>query len=235
MAASLRGTPLPPAPAAVTRVKAPDADAGLLAAAPHAYLARLAALHDEAAETAHLANLLGRAPWAAAALGTATLASAALAAAQSVSTTGLFIWLLLMGASVMAIARVYGRAIAAPFERMILKGFAHDLSAILLYAGFAWGAGLFLALPADTAIVPCVAFTAGLAIVLAIVVRTRDVALCFLVPATAMGAFAALMRPAAGNGATMLAILAGGLVAAGAAALLERWSAPGLPRAPQPL
>ncbi len=43
------------------------------------------------------------------------------------------------------------------------------------------------------------------------------------------------MRPSEGNALTMLAILGGGLVAAGAVVLLERWSASGLSRAPQPL
>jgi hypothetical protein len=228
MAVSLRQTSVTPSP--VERTPGPAEPKPVLA---HAYLARLSALYDEAAQTAHLANLLGRAPWAAGVLGVGALATA-LATAQTVSTAGLVTWLLLIAAGVVAMSRAYGRAIEAPFERAILKGFAQDVSATLLYAGFAWGAGLFLALPADIGILPCVAFTAGMSIVLACLLRARDVAFCFLVPATAMGAFAAPMRPLEGNAATMLAILAGGLAAAGIAALAERLSAALPSRVPQP-
>lgn len=196
-----------------------------LAIPAHAYLARLAALHDEAAEIAHLANLLGRTPWVAAALGGATIASA-LAAWSSASTMGLVTWLLLMAAGVVAILRAHQWAIQAPFERAALRGFARDLSAALLYTGFAWGAGLFLVLPATIGLAACLVFAAGLSVVLAGVLRARDVTFCFLVPATAMGAFAALMRPLEGNVATMLAILVVGLAVAAATAVLERMSSP---------
>jgi hypothetical protein len=223
MAASLRHPSTQP-------VSEPSPDARPTLTAPaHAYLARLAALHDEAAETAYLANLLGRAPWAAAALGVVAL-GCAVASAQSVSMAGIVTWLALVVAGIVAIARSYGQAIAAPFERTLLKSFARDLSAILLYVGFAWGAGLFLALPAGMGMLPSIAFTAGVSVVVSAVLRARDVALCFLVPATAMGAFAALMRPE-GNATTMLVILAGGAVAAGLVVLIERLSGAAVPHA----
>lgn len=217
MTAVPRHSPEPPTPSAT-----PDAAPKPVLSRPvHAYLARLAALHDEAAETAHLANLLGRAPWAAAVLGTATLASVALSTA---SAWGAVIWLALIAGGIIAIARIYNRAIKAPFERSMLQGFARDVSASLLYLGFAWGAGLFLVLPANIGIAAAVAFTTGISIILVGVLRARDVAFCFLVPASAMGAFCALMRPLDGAFALMFAILAGGAVAAGLTYLLERIS-----------
>ncbi|HUO94076.1 MAG TPA: hypothetical protein VMU22_14215 [Rhizomicrobium sp.] len=185
----------------------------------HAYLSRLAALHDEAAETAHLANLLGRAPWTAGLLGLGGLGTA-LVCARSVSSFALAAWLMLVTFAVAAIGRSYGKAIEEPFDRAALKTFARDLSAILLYAGAAWGAGLFLALPADLSLGGAIAFTATIGALIVGILRARDMAFSFLVPATAVGAFSSLMRDASLTDA--LGILAGGLLVAAAATLLER-------------
>jgi len=220
MAASLRVSPTPQENVPLTTEPAVAAPISQIPV--HAYLARLAALHDEAAQTAHLANLLGRAPWAAAALGGSALATA-LVSASSTSVAPLAVWLALVAAALLTILRTYGRAIAAPFEKAALKAFAKDLSAILLYAGFAWGAGLFLVLPASVGPAGAIAFTAGIAALLAAILRARDIALCFLVPATAMGAFGALMG--SGGGVAAAGILAGGLVVAAAANVLDHLSA----------
>jgi len=215
MSARLRMTPAPEAPE-----PRPTADATPDTSSPaHAYLARLASLHDEAAETAHLANLLGRAPWMAGLLGLGALATA-LFCARSVSAPSLAVWLLLMTGAVGAIARRYGKAIEAPFDRTSLKIFARNLSAILLYAGAAWGAGLFLALPESLGLAGSIAFTATLTALMAGVLRARDMAFSFLVPATAVGAFSSLMHDASLTDA--LGILAGGLLVAAATMLLER-------------
>ena len=53
------------------------------------------------------------------------------------------------------------RTSRAPFQRPSLKSFARDVSAILLYAGFAWGAGAFLVLASDAGIFPTVLFAAA--------------------------------------------------------------------------
>ena len=96
MSARLRMTPVPELPEQqAVELPAPDAQA----VPAHAYLARLAALHDEAAETAHLANLLGRAPWAAGLLGLSALATAFFFA-RSVSPVPLAVWLVLVTAAV---------------------------------------------------------------------------------------------------------------------------------------
>ena len=231
MAVSLRMTPISQTPVSQTpdsqiRAQAPEPQKPTLPAAlqapAHAYLARLAALHDEAAETAYLANLLGRAPWAAGLLGTAALVTA-LNSAQPASPVAVGIWVALVAIAVAAIGRTYGKAIEAPFDRETLKGFARSLSAILLFAGAAWGAGIFLAL-ASAGPVAALAFTATISALLAVILKARDVAFCFVVPATAMGAFCALMRD--DDFVAMLAVLAGGLLVAGAAILFERATIP---------
>jgi hypothetical protein len=216
MSARLRMTPAPEMPEPQT-VELPAPDATAIPA--HAYLARLAALHDEAAETAHLANLLGRAPWVAGLLGVSALATAVFCA-QAVSAASLAVWLVLMTAAVAAIGRIYSKAIEAPFDRATLTTFVRSLSAILLYAGAAWGAGLFLALPSTLGLPGSIAFTATVTALMAGVLRARDMAFSFLVPATAMAAFCALMRDA--NLTATFGILAGGLLVGSAASLLDR-------------
>jgi uncharacterized protein (DUF983 family) len=220
MAASLQTSPVPQAPE--PKQTAPLV-AEALAIPAHAYLARLAALHDEAAETAYLANLLGRAPWAAGALAIA-MAAATAYSAQSASWTALGVWLVLAGIGAVAIMRAYGEAIDAPFDRPSLKLFARNFAAILVYAGTAWASGLFLVIPSDVGVIGSVVFVSLLPAVLATIVRTRDLAFCFLAPATAMGAFCALMRGA--DGPAILGILAAGLVIAGATFFSERLRIP---------
>ena len=217
MAARLRMTPAPEAPE--LQPVAPPATPDMPATPAHAYLGRLAALHDEAAETAHLANLLSRAPWTAGLLGLGALATAFFCAG-SVSSVALGMWLMLVTVAVAAVGRIYGKAIEAPFDRSTLKSFARSLSAILLYAGAAWGAGLFLALPDSVGLAGSIAFTATISALVAGILRARDMAFSFLVPATAVGAFCTLMRDA--NLTDALGILAGGLLVAAAATLLER-------------
>lgn len=184
----------------------------------HAYLARLAALHDEAAETAHLANLLGRAPWAVGALGTAALATAVLSPpAESVSS---LVWLALVAIALIAIGHAYGRAMEAPFDRPALKNFARSLASALLFAGTTWGAGLSLTLPAHPTLAGALAFVAGISLVLTSLLRARSLALYFLAPATMMGMLCTLM-----NGASAIVtfgILASGISVAAGAGLFER-------------
>ncbi len=217
MAARLRMTPAPEAPELQPAIPSPTTESAATPA--HAYLARLSALHDEAAETAHLANLLSRAPWVAGLLGLAALGTGLLSAG-AVSSVSLGTWLLLVTVAVAAIARSYGKAIEAPFDRAALKAFARSLSAILLYAGAAWGAGLFLALPDSVGLAGTMAFAATISAFVAGILRARDMAFSFLVPATAIGAFCTLMRDA--NLTDALGILAAGLLVAAAATLLER-------------
>jgi hypothetical protein len=186
-----------------------------------AYLARLEVLHDEAAETAHLSNLLSRTPMAAGAIGLAGLLTIALSL-RSMPSPPLALWAAWMVIAVGITARIYGRAIASPFDRDNLKGFARDLSAILMFTGTIWGSGVTSALPPDASIAVSIFYVAGTSAAVAAALRARDVSFCFLVPAMVVGALCALIRSL--DGILAADILGGGVVAAAAAVLIERYT-----------
>jgi hypothetical protein len=188
---------------------------------PRIRLAQLARLHDEAQETALLANLLGRAPHVAEALAVGMLV-VAVASVAFMPAAGIAVWLALVGVAVVAIWRTYLRAIEAPFERATLKNFAGDFSAILFYAGFAWGAGAFLALPAQP--MALLLFAAGPCAVVAALLRTRSQTLFFLVPVGLLGTAAALVRPFAHDLAAVGVVVLTCALIAGISAWMERLS-----------
>jgi len=210
--------PATPDSAPQNKIEDKTATAGLGA---QAYLSRLAVLHDEAAETAHLANLLGRTPWAAAAVGVAGLLTIVLSL-RSMPSPPLALWLAWMVVAVGVTARIYGRAIASPFDRDNLKGFARDLSAILMFTGTVWGAGVTLALPPDASMAASIFYVAGTSAAVAAALRVRDVSFCFLVPAMVVGALCVLIRDL--DGPLASDILGGGVVVAAGAVLIERYS-----------
>jgi len=187
--------------------------------APRAYIARLAELHDEAAETALLANLLGRVPYLAAILLAVTIATAMLVHAPAAP---LLTWVTLIGAGLVALMRVYVIMIAAPFERAPLRFFARDLQAIMLYVGFAWGAGSFLALPADVTLVHVLAFGVGPTAFVALITRASDAVACFAIPAVLLSAAAAASRPFESGAFASAAILATGFAIMAVTYLRER-------------
>jgi hypothetical protein len=184
-----------------------------------AYLTRLSQLHDEAAKTALLANLLGRTPYAAAALAASAVVTAVLSGAPAAE---LGTWLVLVAAGVGAAVRAYTKAIRAPFELATLQGFARDLSATLVYSGFAFGAGAILVLPVNVSLLTLVAFGAGTSAALGAFLRVGDMTLCFLVPAIALSAFAAVLRPFQGGVTDMAAMLIVGVAVAVGVQLTER-------------
>jgi hypothetical protein len=186
-----------------------------------AYLTRLSQLHDEAAKTALLANLLGRAPYAAGAIAVAALVTAALVASTA-PLDELCTWLVLVAAGIGAASRAYAKAIRAPFELVTLQGFARDLSATLVYTGFAFGAGSLLVLPQNVSLLALLAFGAGTSALIGIVLRVRDMAWCFLVPAVTLSASAAILRPFQGGVADMAAMLVVGAAVAVAVQVAER-------------
>jgi hypothetical protein len=212
MAATLRATPLP-----VSRRREPEAAPSLA----RAYLTRLSQLHDEAAETALLANLLGRAPYATATLALAVAVTAGIVASKA-PIAELATWLVLVAAGIGAAVRAYTKAIRSPFELATLQGFARDLSATLVFAGFAFGAGAILVLPANVGLLTLLAFGVGTPAALGAFLRVRDMALCFLVPAVALSAFAAILRPFQGGVTDMAAMLVAGVAVAVAVQLAER-------------
>ena len=187
-------------------------------------IARLAALHREAEQTARLANLLGRAPYAAAVLAVASAFAAGLAlpAAQGAAIAT---WLVLVFIAVGAIARAYRQTILAPFDAAPLTAFAQDLSAILTYAGFAWGAGAFLILPATADPLAALVFAVVPPALAAGLVRHWTTTVPFLAAAAGLSAFAMVLRPlpdgALGAAVTLIAATA----VAGAAFGVEKWQA----------
>ena len=173
-------------------------------------IVKLALLHAEAEETARLANLLGRSWYAAAAL--PVLAALMLDFAEP-SLTRAIVWGVFVVAGSTAILRCYYRTIDQSFERVALRAFAKDLSPILLYAGFAWGAGAFLVLPAGTAIAAAILFVAAPAITIGALLRVREAAYLFLAPTTLLASFASVLMPFADG------VLAAGLILIASAAI----------------
>ncbi|HVZ91089.1 MAG TPA: hypothetical protein VG843_05515 [Rhizomicrobium sp.] len=185
-------------------------------------LRRLAALHDEASETARLANLLGRSSQLALAL--VLMSGIALLSSDAWNGRNLS-WTVFMIAAAGTVALAYRRAMVEPFDREALKSFSRDLEVILVLAGFCWGAGAFLCLPAAAGAAAAALFGAGAIAVVALVLRELRPVLRFLAPAAAMASFACILRPlAAGSGGAVL-ILSGAAAVAAALALGTRWSA----------
>lgn len=183
-------------------------------------IARLKLLHAEAEETARLANLLGRSAYAGVAL--PFLAILTMGLAVDPTPAPQMVWVLFVGAVALAMLIAYRSAMRCPFERNALKTYAKDLSAILLFAGFAWGAGAFLALPAATTIPAALVFAILPSAIVASLLRDREALYLFLAPVTALTAAACLLKPLAGGVWGALAILACTIGLAGAAHLYDR-------------
>jgi len=183
-------------------------------------IARLAALHAEAEETARLANLLGRSLYAAVTLPVLALLIVGFSDGTSVSRT--FVWCAFVVAASLAMLRSYARTIGQPFERVALKSFAEDMSPILLFAGFAWGAGGFLVLPAGTGMLAALLFVAVPAIIVAALLREREAVFLFVAPITVLVSFASVLMPFAGGALDAGLILIASAGIAGATVLAER-------------
>ena len=90
-----------------------------------------------------------------------------------------------------------------------------DMRAVLLYAGFAWGAGALLVLPPMSGPVAVLSFTALPSLVVALLLKDRDGILAFLLPLTVIGVTAAILnhRPFAGLDTALLLMLQSGIAA----------------------
>jgi hypothetical protein len=183
-------------------------------------LARLKALHAEAEETARLANLLGRSGAVGAAL--PVLGIVTIALSVDANPASQIVWLLLVGAVALATLIAYRHAMKRPFEHDALKVYAKDLSAILLFAGFAWGAGAFLALPGGLSTGAVICFALLPAASIAYLLRDRQALFLFLAPATGLTAAACLLKPFAGGWIAAATLVAAAAVLVGAARLYER-------------
>ncbi|MBS0472626.1 MAG: hypothetical protein JSR60_16250 [Proteobacteria bacterium] len=184
---------------------------------PRGAVARLAQMHAEAIETARLANLLGRALHAAIAL--PLLAAATVLFAGGTGAPKTIAWsILILGAS-LAVTRAYAFAIRQPFERPVLQSFAQDLAACLLYAGFAWGAGAFLALANGATAGTALLFVTVPSLTLAVLLRERLAVLLFLAPVAGLTAFACVL---AGGGVVAALVLFASAIIATAVILIAR-------------
>jgi hypothetical protein len=154
------------------------------------HLSRLRALHEEAEETARLANLLGRTVYAGATLAIASVTTILFATTDLPRALG---WEVLMLLAIGALLHAYRHTMAAPFERAALRSFADDLKAILLYAGFAWGAGAFLVLGVAASPLAAIFYSAGMAATLALLLRSATPVLYFTLPVAGLGAASALI------------------------------------------
>jgi hypothetical protein len=197
-----------------------NADARKPFAAPIEKIARLAVLHDEAAETARRARLLGRATYAALALG---LSASVVAAHWDGELAPLLIWLILLGAGLVAVFRAYDSSLALPFELVQLRARSSDLLAVMLYFGFAWGAGSFL-VAANTGVGERLVFSAGASIVVTGVLRSFAFSACFLLPTMVLATIAALAQPVEGRYLDALAILSAGVLVGLAGYALDRFA-----------
>ena len=159
---------------------------------PQDSLVRLASLHVEASETARLANLLGRSLHVSIALPVLAAATVVLAANALENSLA---WAALVGIATVAILRIYMRTLHQPFERAVLKAFAGDLDACLLYAGTAWGAGALLVLPPFASGATALAFAIVPSLAVAAILRETRPTTFFLAPVAALSSLACVMRP----------------------------------------
>ncbi len=194
-------------------IATPDALANDVRNAPADAVAKLAVLHAEAEETARLAALLGRALHAAIALPLAATLVIALSSGSTIAPR--VAWAVLVAMASLAIARAYASAVGRPFERAALRAFAHDLMAVLVYSGCAWGAGAFLVLPGSAPVGSALVFAAAPALGIGLLLREPRAVLFFLAPVATLTSFACVLRQF--SEATMnaaLVLIASAIVAA---------------------
>jgi hypothetical protein len=170
-----------PAPAA-ERITVPVPQASV----PHGALARLPQLQAESQRALARARLLARAVPAAGLL-LAMGAPAALMGGAPLATA--FVWSAMVLAGIAAIVHNHLRG------QVSLAGSTADLTALLLYMGFAWGTGAFLALAPGLAFWPLVltVFAALPSLAMALLLRDARAA-AFIVPVALLALAAALAR-----------------------------------------
>ena len=156
-------------------------------------LGRLAALHEEGSETQALARFLAGAVSAAGAL--MLLAMAILSFAAGTALLPCFAWSLLVLIGVCLLLRSYIRSTAAASVTISMHQAATELRALLVYCGFAWGAGGLMVLSPDVSVPVPLIFAALPTLVLSMLLKDRDGALAFLVPVTGLTIGAAILRP----------------------------------------
>jgi hypothetical protein len=184
-------------------------------------IARLASLHAEARETARLANLLGRSAYAVLAFPAITITTLVLSGFGAGLVQAL-VWCVFMSVATAAILIAYRRTIGQPFERPALNSFSLDLSAILVFAGFAWGSGAFLAMSAHTPMGVPALFVATAAAIVGLLLRERAMVFLFVAPAAVLASFACVLRPTTGGALDSALVLIASAIVGGIATVAER-------------
>jgi hypothetical protein len=105
-----------------------------------------------------------------------------------------FAWTLLVLTGVGAMLRSYIQSIAQAFDRLPLREAAKDLRAVLLYTGFAWGAGAFLLLGNNPMPIMGLCFAVLPPAILLPLLRDKDAGLFFLGPVTVLTAAAMVLQ-----------------------------------------
>jgi hypothetical protein len=177
-------------------------------ALPDAALNRLPVLHDESMRAVRLTRFLAHAIQAAWLLMLAGGATLALGGGRSLPED--FAWSVLVLIGVLAMTRTYMRAFT--LKRGSVEGLASDLRACLLYAGFAWGAGAFLALPTAAGGLGLVAFAALPSLLMAALLRDKGAVLLFAAPVAALCASAAVLDMTGGLVGVAAVLLAQGAI-----------------------
>ncbi|HEX2759118.1 MAG TPA: hypothetical protein VHM27_01345 [Rhizomicrobium sp.] len=156
-----------------------------------AALARLPEIHAEAFEAAQLGHFLRAGASAAAML--MLLGVAALATAGGAGLEQEFVWVLLVLLGVGGMLRCTILSTAQAFDRIPLREAARDLRAVLLYTGFAWGAGAFLLLGDDPLPIMGLCFAGLPSAILTAMLRDKAAGFFFLGPVTLLTAAAMLL------------------------------------------
>jgi hypothetical protein len=180
---------------------------------PHAAIARLPLLHAEAAEQARLGRFVSRSVPAAGLLMLAGAATLAAGGGTGESNLGSdFVWslLVLAGVAAMTLNHIRGQA-AGSLRRTRIEVAAADLRAILLYTGFAWGAGAFLALPAEPGVPLALAFALAPALLMVALLKDEGGIAAFTAPVMVLTAAAALFKDWPGGHIACALLVAAGL------------------------
>jgi len=197
----------------------PAVETGGLSPLTRQALDRLAEIHAERVKMHQAGELIARGAHVAGALTFCAMVVLAFGAGTSLGPC--FTWAMLMLVGIAALLRTQLRANVLEAEPMAEA--ASDLSLILIYCGFAWGAGAGMVLSPASAPAAALLFAAAPSLVLSLLLKERNAVLAFLVPATAMTIAAAILRPWPDAGlTTALLLLVQSLVAVGSQRLALR-------------
>ena len=183
-------------------------------ALPLAALDQLARLHDETSNASRLALFLRASVHAAALF--MLMGGLVLLLGGGTTIGREFSWGVLVLVGVVALLHSYIRTNAAVFDRAPVTQAAQKLRFVLFYMGIAWGAGAFLALPADLPTLPALLFAVLPTLALALLLNDT-VGLCaFLAPCSLVAIAAAMLRhwPHAGLDTGLILLVQWGLVSA---------------------